>query len=549
MDSEREIEKRKKWLFAAAAILVLGIGIFLRTYQFRDWLYFYPDQARDVKIVGDYLDGKISLPLIGFRAASTNFELGAMYYYFQIASGKLFGVRPDTMAFPDLFFNILAISLLYFFLKRYFKSGISLALTAMYAVSYYAIEFSRFAWNPNSMPFFVLLYLTALLEFLEKKEKTHWGWIAGIGVSVGIGIQLHTIFIFLLLGVSSVTMIISLWKNWRIWNRWLAIIGIVLLLNTNQIISETTGHRTNFSNTKKLINLSLGSSGEQVGGGKLNNLMLDAVCHAQANVHIISSLGNKINCDYISTEEPEEGHTQKIFGYYIDPNQSSWIISGLIFSLLGYGLLIYSFLTETDRKKKIFLGLVCLYALFTFMIVFPIIGETYLRYFLPVFFMPYIFVGLLLEFVRRRLPQLFLPTIVASLALVAWFNFSTIDAEAKLYASKNHSQPQYVVLGELEQMRDYIISQTNSAPTVYLVADGKYMQNYFYPLQYVLGEKKIILTRELEDFDNTPSDATAVSLDDYRYGRKSVKGFSVIQSREFGKIGVYVLGSRNISQP
>ena len=91
-DIQNSISKIPKRIWILA--LIMAVGIFLRTYHFHDWLYFYPDQARDVMVVGDFLHGKIPLPLMGFRAASTNFDLGAMYYYFQIASGKLFGVAP-----------------------------------------------------------------------------------------------------------------------------------------------------------------------------------------------------------------------------------------------------------------------------------------------------------------------------------------------------------------------------------------------------------------------------------------------------------------------
>jgi len=290
--------------------------------------------------------------------------------------------------------------------------------------------------------------------------------------------------------------------------------------------------------------LSFRASEAEGGGSFSSRLVKDVVCHAQTNAHIISSLGNKTDCDYISTEAPETGPIQKIFGYYINPTQSNWIIAGLVFSLLGYGLLIYFYLAETDSGKKTFLGLICVYALFIFIIMIPIIGEAHLRYYLPVFFMPYIFVGIILEFIRKKLSWLFLPLTIASLVLVIWFNFGTIDSEAKLYASNNHSQPQYVVLGELEQMRDYVIAQTNSSQTVYLVADGKYMQNYFYPLQYVLGEKKVVLSREQKSLDDIPADVVKVSLDEYIYGRKNIKGFPVIQSRKFGEIGVYILGNQ-----
>jgi len=62
------------------------VGIFLRTYHFRQWLYFYPDQARDLMLTQDVLAGKAAWPLLGPIAASTPFKLGPIYYYFQIIS-------------------------------------------------------------------------------------------------------------------------------------------------------------------------------------------------------------------------------------------------------------------------------------------------------------------------------------------------------------------------------------------------------------------------------------------------------------------------------
>jgi hypothetical protein len=525
--------------------LIVVAGIFLRTYHFHDWLYFYPDQARDVKNVGDYLNGKIPLPLIGFRAASTFFDLGAMYYYFQIISGKLFGVAPETMAYPDLFFNILAIPLLYYFLKSYFKTDISLILTAVYAVSYYAVEYSRFAWNPNPMPFFVLLYLLSLWKFLSEREKTHWGWILGLGVAIGVGIQLHTILIFLLTSVTLVAFIVSIKGNWRLWNRWLAVIAVIMLLNTNQIISETSHH---FSNTKRLFRLSAGSSESSGKAGKVYDIALDAVCHVQANAHIISSLGNKTECDYLIIAS--NIYRQKLLGIPVDMKKISGMLAGLLFSIFGYGLLIYFYRSEKDQKKKTFLGLICLYIGLSFLIIYPVILDAPLRYYLQLFFVPYFFLGFILEFVRRKWAKIFTPTLFAALLLLVGFNFSTLFSEAKLYATNNHSQPQYVVLGELDHMRDYIISQTNYQKNIYMLADGKYMQNYFYPLSYVLQEKSIVLWRELKNSDNIPSDVPLFFVGKKVVGNQvdSTKGFPIRQYRNFGEIGIYILDNQRQSQ-
>ena len=40
-----------------------------------------------------------------------------------------------------------------------------------------------------------------------------------------------------------------------------------------------------------------------------------------------------------------------------------------------------------------------------------------------------------------------------------------------------------------------------------MIADGKYMQNYYYPLSYVLSEKNITLLREQKDYNAIPPDA------------------------------------------
>ena len=81
--------KKIKGFTVACLFLITCIGTFLRTYHFHDWLYFYPDQARDVVLAQDVLNGQSAWPLLGPIAASTPFKLGPIYYYFQILSGKL----------------------------------------------------------------------------------------------------------------------------------------------------------------------------------------------------------------------------------------------------------------------------------------------------------------------------------------------------------------------------------------------------------------------------------------------------------------------------
>ena len=176
----------------------------MRSYHFHDWLDFESDQARDLSITEKVVDKGGSWPLLGpdmshSQDGSVRFHVGPIYYYFQIISGHIFGVHPETAAYPDLLFAILSIPLFYFFLKRYFSGNLSLALTGLYAVSFYIIQYSRFAYNTNPIPFFVILFLLSLLEFLEKREKVSWIWAVLAGIALGVGVQLH---VTLLLDIS-----------------------------------------------------------------------------------------------------------------------------------------------------------------------------------------------------------------------------------------------------------------------------------------------------------------------------------------------------------
>ena len=168
--------REPKWVVVSLLLIIMA-GTFLRVYQYHDFLRFNADQSRDATLVRDYLAGKEELPLLGPKAGGTSFRVGPAFYYFQIASAKIFGSHPDTVAYPDLLFSLLALPLLFFFLRKYFDSKTALLLVALFAVSLYAIKYSRFAWNPNSLPFWSMLFLYGLHEIMVERERI-WKWWA-----------------------------------------------------------------------------------------------------------------------------------------------------------------------------------------------------------------------------------------------------------------------------------------------------------------------------------------------------------------------------------
>src|SRR3989344_3840076 len=152
-----------KQLVIVGLVLLVGLGFFLRTYHFSDWLHFELDQARDARVIDTALHGSaLDLPLLGPKAGGTFLRLAPGFYYLQYVSTLIFGGDPTGMAMFVLIFSTASIVIFYVFLRRYFGVRLALGLTALFAVSAYFVMYGRFAWNPNMLPFFVLFGFYAL---------------------------------------------------------------------------------------------------------------------------------------------------------------------------------------------------------------------------------------------------------------------------------------------------------------------------------------------------------------------------------------------------
>lgn len=215
--------KKETLLVLLGLFFIMSVAFAVRIYNFDDWLYFKMDQSRDALLINNALENGVGyLPLLGPRAGATELDsgylrLGPVYYYMQYLAGILSGGNlPMSNAYPDLFFSIAVLPLLYVFLRLYFSRLNSLLVTAMYAFSFLIIEYSRFSWNPNPLPFFFILAFYGLLRFFTEKDfSKSLGWIGLWSFGVAVGAQLHFFGFFSLLGISG---IMFLWY-WKIWER------------------------------------------------------------------------------------------------------------------------------------------------------------------------------------------------------------------------------------------------------------------------------------------------------------------------------------------
>lgn len=356
--------------------LIILVGIFFRAYNFSDWLKFQTDTLRDAKLVSySVQEGAGYLPLLGPRAGGTQLHLGPVFYYFQYISGSIFqSTSPVVFAYPDLLFSILSIPLFFFLLKEYFSLNWSLAITAMLATCFMAIEAGRFSWNPNSTPFFSLLFFFALLKAYSSADKDRWEkymWLAISGSALAIASQMH-FSAFLGLPIIFASFAAFNWKRTKkfsLWKMALAFFGAIAFFYIPVIVFDVLTHGKNSL-------LFLDATGNKGSGGNiLQGLFRDVEIFSKYFLFILTGI-------------KEGNFWQKIAGCFI----------------LTAGFFANCFLIrqEKDERKKMFLSLTLIFLVTYFLIYIPLAFEIKRpRFFLPLIFMPFILVGYIVALARE----------------------------------------------------------------------------------------------------------------------------------------------------
>jgi glycosyltransferase involved in cell wall biosynthesis len=164
--------------------LVLALASFLRLYKIEPYLNFLGDEGRDALVWHHMLQGDFTL--LGPTASVGGFYLGPIYYYLALPFYFLF----RSPVGPAIFIALLGVAtvyLVYWLVKHITSSKYSAYLSALiYAASPLVVRYSRFSWNPNPIPFFILLMIIALYQ-----SKKHRLWWLIAGACLGVLWQLH----------------------------------------------------------------------------------------------------------------------------------------------------------------------------------------------------------------------------------------------------------------------------------------------------------------------------------------------------------------------
>lgn len=483
---------KKFWVVIALLGIISG-AFAVRFFHFDEWLYFKMDQSRDALMISNAVQyGPQYLPLLGPRVGAVKLKhgmlrLGPAYYYFQYISGKIFGwSNPAVFAYPDLFFSIAVLPLLYIFGRLYFSRWHSILITTMYAFSFLIIEYSRFAWNPNSLQFFIILSFYGLLRFLNEdqpKQKKIWLMLWVFGVTIGS--QLHFFGFFSLLGTSGLLILSHL----QIWKR-----GAVRSLFQKSVLKQFAC----FSAIALAVFLVLYSPviiSDVMKSGQNTKNFFEALTAKADKKPLIDKVQKDIseNLNYyclLTTAGCYNGDSKK----NMLPIAASTALGLIGLFLAARGL----FQRRKSQLSRDFLVLTIIwFGVFTILTI-PVAFQLRPRFYIVVFAIPFIFLGLLYEYLEDRLgKRAILGSVLITAAVLAvnmrgtalWFKEQASAQTTHITDTKRTlilKAKDGVTLGQLSRAADWIYSRHTRGDTLYYYVKPEHVR----PIEFLLYAKR-----------------------------------------------------------
>lgn len=474
-------------------LMILATGFFFRTYHFSDWLHFEIDQTFDITAVAPAVENSIgNLPLLGPVAAGGPLRLGPAFYYLEYISAKIFGNTPSGHAVSVLFFSIASLVIFYFFCKIYFNRTTSLGLLALFVSSLYLVLYSRFSWNPNILPFFVLFSFYALLKSFSAKESKKEVWFFIMSGFVAIATQLH--FNALLIVPPIIIFFLIINKPQLKLKTWLHSFLIFLVIYSPFIINDIKTGGENFGYlTKKFLDNSKNSDKSDVDSSnkKIIEKSFQIVRYDIYEYFLILT-----GSDQINSSRPK-GYS---LGLSCDSCKENipWRLGAILFFVSGIILFVKNILTEKEVQKKYFLQIILLWFVFSslYFIVITYKGlYIYPRFFLIVSPLPFIFLGFLIKKISDYRHKFSFFLFVAIISVISAFNIAKIfnyfnqlkntsiksnEVETEDVFPNNYR----ITLEQQNKIMNYIKSKyDNNGYPIYIKSESEYEPAFWYHLE------------------------------------------------------------------
>ncbi|GIW62366.1 MAG: hypothetical protein KatS3mg090_0192 [Patescibacteria group bacterium] len=343
--------------------LTLTAGIFLRLYNIDKTLTFLGDQGRDAIIIKRMITFQ-DFTFVGPPSSIGQIRLGPFYYYFIAPFLALFNFNPVGLGVAVAFYSVVLSILILYFFKGLVKDEVRFILFGFLMLSPILIEFSRFSWNPNLLPYTSLLTTIFFSKALQtKKTREQIRYLVLFSFFLSISLQLHYSVLFIL-PVYAVFFILFLIKTDNKLKKFTAVLAPAIILFLPLMLFEL---KHKFINIKLLLQF--------LNEDKTTNLNYSSALFNFTNTLVASSLttykSNLLNLGIVSIALTA-GIIIKQMVYTI--SSLNILLTALIFTLMrfeslphylfaiiaGFYLLITLLITQFKDKKVVFLFCIAL---------------------------------------------------------------------------------------------------------------------------------------------------------------------------------------------
>lgn len=549
------LKKANNLTIIVLLLIVLG-AFFVRAYKFDDWLYFKMDQSRDAFLINNIVEnGPGYLPLLGARAGATEVEkgflrLGPIFYYFQYLSVVISGsTQPPVLAYPDLFFSIAAIILLYFFARLYFSRKYSLMVTAMYAFSFIIIQYSRFAWNPNSLQFFLLLSFYGMLRFFgEEKNRKKYLWLTLWILGIVVGSQLHFFGFFGLVGISGLFTLFKLevWKKEKLY----------LYFKAKPIFSFSKYAAVAIFVFAFLYAPVIISDIEEKGQNSRN--FISALSSKAEKKPFVEKVSKNIseNLNYYCLITTSECYGEE------DGMETLAKILTTIVLLGGIFLVLRAFRREGNLPRKDFLALLLIWVGVYFVLMVPVSFQLRPRFFIVVFAVPFILLGIIYEYLAEKIGHkkaiqvgAFISVLIIgwnSYGTYAWFSEQANSQKetTKIRRSLILKAKDGVLLWHLQSVADWMYAHHEKGKTLYYYVKPEHVRPIDYLLHKKYDENLVVETMKINEDPNAEYFAITPTKNGISpVTKKFGDNITIVDQKEFGQLMVskILINDRSVS--
>lgn len=168
--------------FLPALVVVAGL---LRMYSLRAGTTLDVDQTMIWRMARDAVTNGHLPATAGSTSIGSTFPPGTTYLMMIPAA---FTADPFWGVVMQGILATVSVLLTYLFVRRYYGWPAGVIASLLYATSHRAVAYARYIWQPNLMPFFVIIYIWMLYRGVVERKK---GWFIPAVMLAFFIIQLH----------------------------------------------------------------------------------------------------------------------------------------------------------------------------------------------------------------------------------------------------------------------------------------------------------------------------------------------------------------------